>query len=185
MRRRLRDLPDRAELDRLYAAPHDHTRWGDHKIRVDVTVALARHFVGPHAIVADLSCGDAAIAKRLPCGRLILGDYAPGYELTGPIEQTILTLHDLQADLFICSETLEHLDDPDSVLVELRKRARALVVSTPDGELDDSNPEHLWAWDAEAVEQMLEAAGWRPQVHLNLDPQRAGFRYQYQIWGCQ
>jgi len=188
MRRRLRDMPTREQLDQLYATPHQHAAWGDHRIRVDVTAALAGHlFSGGHTI-ADLSCGDAAIARRVAArhgGNLILGDYAPGYEYTGPIEKTIRFLRWRQAHLFICSETIEHLDDPDAVLKLIRDKAEHLILSTPDGEDNDHNPEHVWAWDAEAVEQMLKVAGFQPVVHTTLDLRPAGFTYSYQIWGCR
>jgi hypothetical protein len=128
--------------------------------------------------------GDAAIAKRLPAARRILGDYAPGYELTGPIEQTIHKLSERQAHLFICSETLEHLDDPAAVLAEIRAKTDRLIISTPDGEDNDLNPEHVWGWDAEAVEQMLVEAGFSPMIHNTLDLRPWGCAYSFQIWAC-
>lgn len=186
MRQRLRPTPDRAALDELYATPHQHTRWDDHRIRVDVTSALAHHVTPDGGVVADLSCGDAAIAQRLAASRgarLILGDYAPGYEHTGPIEHTIRDIPDV--DVFICSETIEHLDDPDAVLRQIRQKTRNLLLSTPDGETCDRNPEHVWGWDAEAVEGMLRAAGFTPVVHTTVDLRPGGGEYAFQIWACR
>jgi len=186
MRRRLRPMPAKPDLDRLYAKPHNHLEWDDHIFRVDVTSALA-HGLMPHGgTVADLSCGNALIARRLEqshSARMVLGDYAPGYEHVGPIEETIHRIDPV--DLFICSETIEHLDDPDTVLKEIWQKTTHLVLSTPDGEADDSNPEHVWAWDAEAVEQMLADAGFTPLIHNSLDLRPAGFQYCYQIWACR
>lgn len=184
MRKRLRPMPTDAELARLYAIPHDHRRWEDHMFRVDVTSALAGLLMKPGGIVADLSCGNAVIAERLAIthgARTILGDYAPGYEHVGPIEQTIEQID--HVDLFICSETIEHLDDPDTVLKKIREKTDRLVLSTPDGEDNDHNPEHVWGWDSEAVATMLRDAGFQPGVHTTVDP-LAGL-YTYQIWGCQ
>lgn len=186
MRVRLRDMPTADELAQLYAVPHDHMRWDDHRIRVDVTSALVHHMTRRGALVADLSCGDAAIARRLADShdaRLILGDYAPGYEHTGPIEQTIELIPDV--DVFICSETIEHLDDPDAVLRQIRRKTGNLLLSTPDGETDGSNPEHVWGWDAEAVEKMIRDAGFTPIVHTTVDLRPAGDKYAYQIWMCR
>lgn len=186
MRQRLRPTPDQDELSRLYAIPHDHTRWQDHRIRVDVTSALCHNVCPLGGTVADLSCGDAVIARRLAeshGARLILGDYAPGYDHTGPVEQTIRNVRGV--DLWLCCETLEHLDDPDTVLREIRPRTDWLVVSTPDGETDDSNPEHVWGWDADAVEKMLRDAGFTPSGFTALDLRPAGFLYRYQIWVCR
>lgn len=186
MRVRLRPMPTTDELAEMYAVPHDHRRWDDHRIRVDVTSALAHHMTRNGALVADLSCGDAAIAQRLAVShnaRLILGDFAPGYEYTGPIEQTIEQIPDV--DVYICSETIEHLDDPDRVLAQIRRKTKNLLLSTPDGETDDRNPEHVWGWDAEAVEKMLRDAGFTPVVHTTVDLRPGGGEYAFQIWACR
>ena len=189
MRKRLRDMPSDEELARLYAKPHQHAAWADHRVRVDVTTAMAAHMlVRAGSTIADLSCGDASIARRLQAEhggrRLILGDFAPGYELCGPIEKTVELLRYRQADLFILSETIEHLDDPDAVLARIREKCDRLILSTPDGETDDKNPEHVWGWDAEEVESMLKIAGFTPAMHTTLDLRPAGYVYSYQIWAC-
>lgn len=185
MRKRLRPMPTADELARLYATPHDHRYWPDHLFRVDVTSAMAGLMVPPRGTVADLSCGNAAIAQRLEQthgAQLVLGDYAPGYQHTGPIEKTITEIEPV--DLFICSETIEHLDDPDSVLQSIRGKTTRLVLSTPDGEMDDSNPEHVWGFDAEAVEKMLRDAGFTPGIHTTVDTRPMGGVYSFQIWAC-
>lgn len=187
MRVRLRDYPDPAELAELYATPHDHHRWVDHEVRVDVTVATGLLCTPPAALVADLSCGNGEIARRLAAGRggrTLLGDFAPGpHDLTGPIEATLHALRWKQAGMFVCSETIEHLADPDAVLRLIREKAENLVLSTPDGETDGArNPEHVWGWDSAEVRSMLLMAGWTPMVHTVLDLRPAGFQYAYQIW---
>ena len=186
MRKRLRPMPTADELARLYAVPHDHRRWEDHLFRVDITSAIAGLLMKPGGTVADLSCGNAAIASRLAvshAAKTILGDFAPGYEHTGPIEQTIYDID--QVDLFVCSETLEHVDDPESVLAAIRQKTDRLILSTPDGETNDQNPEHVWGWDAEAVEEMLLGAGFVPGIHTTVDTRPSGGVYSYQIWACQ
>lgn len=194
MRTRLRPAHDAATLAGLYAKPHRHDLWEDHIVRVDATIALARELfarTGTPRGIADLSCGDAAIVKALvadvigghAAGRVILGDIAPGYEFTGPIEQTLQQL--THVDLLICTETIEHLDDPDAVLALARDRAGSLLLSTPDGNPDPGNEEHYWAWDAAGVRDMLLKAGWSPVLSRTVtwhDPQ--GRPYRYQLWGC-
>lgn len=186
MRIRLRPAPSPGELAAMYAVPHDHRRWEDHHYRVDITSAMASLMMPTGGTVADLSCGNAWIAKRLQLERgaePYLGDFAPGYEHTGPIEKTIDEIP--KVDLFILSETLEHLDDPEKVLRKIRAKTDALILSTPDGEADDQNPEHLWGWDSGAVREMLTCAGFRPYIHTTVDTRPAGYIYAYQIWACR
>jgi hypothetical protein len=186
MRKRLRPMPTEHELVEMYQVPHDHRRWQDHLFRVDITSAISGLMATPGGSVADLSCGNAAIAERLKKShdvRLVLGDFAPGYEHTGPIEQTIEVIDPV--DLFICSETIEHLDDPEAVLARIRVKTDRLVLSTPDGEDDDRNPEHVWGWDSEEVEKMLLGAGFSPGLHTTVDTRRFGGVYVYQIWAAR
>jgi hypothetical protein len=199
MRQRLRPMPLKADLDKLYARPHEHERWADHRIRVEVTTALALSVVRHDSTVVDLSCGDAAIARNLydrHAVRLILGDYAPAPpwnkflpggadQLVGPIEETVDQVRDRQADLWILSETIEHLDDPDAVLKQIRAKTNMLILSTPDGETDARNPEHVWGWDTAAVREMLEDAGFDPIICNVLDLRPGGFEYAFQIWACR
>jgi len=182
---RLRPAYSAADLSVLYAVPHDHMRWPDHIMRVDMTIDLARELVPEPGVIADLSCWNAAIGRTLVAGathmkpiQLILGDIAPGYEITGPIEETV---HDLpHVDLYICSETAEHLDDPDAVLTRIRETSDHLVLSTPLSEFMPINPEHYWGWDHDGVREMLEATGWEVVLQRDVLHPLA----QFQIWGC-
>jgi len=186
MRARLRDMPSEDELDRMYSEPHNHHNWVDHKIRADVTIGIGRHLpMISGGWVADLSCGNGYIATEIAKAtnsETVLGDYAPGYEYTGPIEQTIDEI--FQVDMFVCSETIEHLDRPEEVLSKIRRKAGILLLSTPEGEKDASNPEHIWTWESGDVGDMLIQTGWNPLIHTLLDLRPAGFLYAYQIWAC-
>ncbi|TLQ45757.1 methyltransferase domain-containing protein [Streptomyces marianii] len=181
---RLRPAYSEAELAQLYRTPHDHRRWRDHHLRVDVTVQVARWMadVGVRA-AADLSCGNGAILNQVPADRKHFGDLAPGYELHGPIEKTLEELPEV--DLFVCSETLEHVDDPDLVLARIRSRSRMLVLSTPVDAWQDANPEHYWAWSRDDVEAMLTGAGWRLHVYATADFRPARLPYCFGIWGVR
>lgn len=182
-RERLRPAYSAAELATLYRVPHDADRWRDHRVRVGVTTAIARGFEDVGS-VADLSCGNAEIARSLDAEVTILGDVAPGYGLMGPIEETLLVLPNV--DLFICSETLEHLDDPEHVLRRIRQVTRYLVVSTPvDAWSDHGNPEHYWAWDREAVEAMFRAAEFDLVVYNALDMRPGWSPYCFGVWGLR
>lgn len=185
MRVRLRDNPTEAELAEMYAVPHDARRYGyGHGLRVAATIELARYRTQGVRTIADLSCGNADVTrgvKRVGL-HIILGDFAPGYEYHGPIEQTITQIPDV--DVFVCSETIEHLEDPDAVLAAIRAKTRCLILSTPIAELPPSgNREHLWGWDQDGVAGMLEGAGFNPSAGQRIDlwlPPDQG--YCYQIW---
>jgi len=184
---RLREAPNDFEMMLLYPRPHVHTRWADHIIRVDETIRMAAELLPHGGTVADLSCGDAAIARSLEKTHgapLILGDYAPGYPIQGRIEETALSIRpDEPVDLWVLSETLEHLDDPERVLSLIRERARSLMLSTPvDEGRDVGNAEHLWSWSADDVAEMLERTGWTVQLHKVLEHPAGGI-YNFGLWG--
>jgi hypothetical protein len=167
-----------AELAELYAVPHDHTQWSDHVYRVQETIAFAksRALFGR---VADLSCGSAAIAQALS-SEPILGDCAPGYDHHGPIERTIFDIPFV--DVFVLTEVLEHLHDPEVVLRRVRNKTRQLLVSTPLLTSPDGNPQHYWNFDGEAVFEMLRDCGFDPYAYREIF---SGMGYHYQLWACR
>lgn len=175
--RRLRPLPSPVELAAMYPSPHDHRRYGlDHTERVSCTIALAKATLGPwfRDTIGDLSAGNGAIAFALALDDSVLhlGDVAgnvkgASVDYLGPIEQTLLSLP--HVDLFICSETIEHLDSPFEVLGEIRRRADRLLLSTPVGCWGDGNPEHLWAWSRHGVESLLRESGWHDVAYDEYD----------------
>jgi hypothetical protein len=183
VRTKLRDVPD---LDSTYPEPHDYRRYGaGHDIRARQTIALAEWVLADcgGSTVADLSAGQGAIAKAV-CPAAILGDYAPGHPICGPIESTLVELGPV--DLFICTETLEHLDAPDLVLEMIRGVTDRLVCSLPDLRypgLFDTNPEHVWQFDQEDGERMLHLTGWQIDACVVVEPPDGP--YKYMIWACR
>jgi hypothetical protein len=103
------------------------------------------------------------------------------YTTTGPIEEALA--HQPHVDMFLLSETLEHVEDPDNLLAAIRVVADNLVLTTPCGETDDGNPEHYWGWDTEALEEMLNESGWRPKSCELFTPTSVPY-YTFQIWTC-
>lgn len=179
MRKQLRPFYSSEELKQIYDKPYDHTRWDDHRTRIALTTRLARWYADSYRVqtIADLACGDAAIITALggPERLCITDDLLLGR----PIEESVIDLDPV--DMFICTETLEHVRDPDGLLAEIRRRAKILILSTPDGEISDANPEHYWGWNTEEVENMLHAAGWKVDRVLMYDTQLV---YRFGIWGC-
>jgi hypothetical protein len=185
---RLRDAYSGAQLRGLYDKPYDcFERGADHIERVMVTAGLAAGALTRFNLesAADLSAGNGAVLNfastmiRRPVQRhqsdLVP---APGLDDHGPVEETLERCPEV--DLFICSETLEHLDDPDTVLYRISGKARYLIVSTPDGENNTINPEHYWGWDTEGIRGMLEANAFRPLSLLKFTP--TPLYYTFQLW---
>lgn len=182
--KRLRPSHSQEFLDKLYAEPHNHWLYGrGHGLRVKITQVIAADVAREvqAQTVADLSCGNGDIARSLDL-TMFLGDYASGYEYSGPLEDTLEQIPEVS--LYICSETLEHLNNPEKVLSTIRGKAKALVLTTPINAWEDDNKEHYWAWDREGVESLLLKTGWSPNVFASLDSTVFKETYTYGIWGC-
>ena len=168
MRTRLRPQYSNEELAGIYTKPHNHKQFKDHIIRVEKSIELLKNF-DVYDSIADLSAGDATIINALEA------------ENKGHINQTINEIP--KVDLFICSETLEHLDDPDATLKAIRKKTKYLFISTPNGEDNNSNQEHYWGWNNEDIKEMLINAGFDPVVYYVLDLKQ--YCYEFQMWICK
>ena len=188
MIKRLRPAYTPAELTSVYSRGYDHTLWPDHIQRVSFTIEFVREIMAERGCrtVADLSCGDGAIGfgTGVSGDHLFLGDlvHNPKYEFFGPIEETIEQIPSV--DLFILSETLEHVDDPGALLAKIRNKAETLVLTTPNGETDAGNPEHYWGWDRDGIEELLVSSGWWPDRSVLFTPNTAQVYYTYQIWAA-
>jgi len=189
VRTRLR--PAYTDLSDVYTTPYDHTRWADHIGRVTATVEFALGFDPAPDSIADLSCGDGAIPQAI--GRwaarclnrpvpLVLGDLVGDWPIRGRIESTVDVLPEV--DLYVCSETVEHLDDPDAVLATIATKARRLLLSTPLGETSTENPEHYWGWDFAGVRELLTGSGWTPTDVTTWTHPTINY-YTFQFWAAQ
>ena len=186
MIKKLREFHDAKELAKIYATPHDHAIYGrGHGIRVNMTIQLAKDmaYQAEAKSVADLSCGNGAIARALDIEKTILGDYAEGYEYSGLLEVNLKKIENV--DLYICSESIEHVEDPGLILNLIRSKSQTLILSTPIDSWYDDNPEHYWAWGRQDVEMLLKNAGWTPDVFIMLDTTVFGEPYIYGMWGCK
>jgi hypothetical protein len=139
--------------------------------RVDETVEFGRTSFSDVASMADLSAGGTPITQLIGDHfgvEPLLGDWGPyGYPLRGTLQETLPQIP--RVDLFVCSETLEHLDDPDADLRLIRQRCRNLLLTAPVCMHEtEEHPEvleqsdfhgHLWVWKREDVEGMLADAG--------------------------
>lgn len=177
---RLRPRWSEEELHRIYAAPHDHRIYGrGHAERVNAMIELGTRRAWGSA--ADLSCGNGVVIQSIDAVHRYQGDIAPGYEYHGPIEDTIHRV--AFVDLFIMGETLEHLDDPTGVLLEVNTACNTLLLSTPIDNWGDTNAEHYWAWDRDGVEGIMRDAGFgKIEEFKMVDSRTYGEPYCYGVW---
>jgi 2-polyprenyl-3-methyl-5-hydroxy-6-metoxy-1,4-benzoquinol methylase len=161
------------------------------RARYDAVVrALRDHGIGRGARVLDLGCGDGALAgvlvRRLGvrvCGvdteplaialaraefarRALSGDFhlAQGYDIGV----------DEQFDAVVCSDVLEHVQAPESMLNEIRRALRAqgvAVLTTPirftERPLD---PQHVQEWFPSEFARLCEAAFGKVLAHRQSHP---------------
>lgn len=135
--------------------------------RDEATIRIGKTFPEDEVkTVGDLSAGGARITPEIAeyyhCNP-VLGDLGRhyGYRHVGLLQETLPLLGEF--DLYVCSETLEHLRDPDADLALIREHCKYLLLTTP----VDETPEmvshgHLWTWEREDVEKMLADAGFEP-----------------------
>lgn len=181
MIKRLRPAMSTVETAQAYAHLHNHRLYGrGHAERVAKMIEFGQSRLWKNA--ADLSCGNAAVMNSLTVyGESYLGDLSPGYPITGPVEQTIDEIPNVE--LFISGETLEHLNMPALMLEQAAEKAQWLLLSTPIDAWDDTNREHYWAWDRDGVEVMLTDAGWLcHHQYAEVDSTAYGEPYRYGIW---
>ena len=177
MIKRLREKYTDEELAEVYDHQYNHTLWQDHIQRIRHTIRIGM-LIENISSVADLSAGDGAIINALDVKTKILGDYVPGFEYCGKIEDTIQQIPNV--DLFISSETLEHVDNPLEMLKSIKSKTKWLLLSTPENNWNDDNPEHYWAWDKQGVQELLEEAGFDPIYSESIQ-----LYYTHQIWICK
>lgn len=185
MIKQLRPFHTQEVLNAMYAEPHNHHLYGrGHYLRVELTKVIAKEIVRYLELTtgADLSCGNGEILSAVPLEHRYFGDFAEGYEYQGPIEKTIQQIP--HVGVFVCSETLEHVEDPPALLKAIRKKADALVLTTPIEKWDDALVEHYWAWDRKGIENMLTNEGWTVSSYNMFDSTVFNETYKYGMWCC-
>lgn len=186
---RVRPTPTGSELDELYAHPNDASRWAEHRLRLDITRALARETFGDLAVVVDPAAGKSPLALDLAGREAVTGDLSPRAPVDRPGVDAITFLDELPpnyADLVLLGEILEHVDDPVELLAAACRAGRRLIVSTPLDEPAGVNPEHVWRWNRPGVEYLLGAAGWWPVAYAQLELDVAGYgRVRFQMHAAE
>lgn len=197
---------ERQYYGRVYPGGYRHDVWPDHVERVEASVALIRKYSSQIRTAADLSCGDGAILRKLLVSDLDLawfGDLngvnlgwvddlpaTAGEVMTippGPLPDSLRELPVNEGvDLFVLSETLEHMPDPERVLNAISNWAGYLFLSTPLSEpVGSGNLEHYWGWSDTDIHDLLMDNGWTPLEKQLLKPvstQHMDDPYTFQLW---
>jgi predicted TPR repeat methyltransferase len=153
-------------LDREAAA---HLEQDTHRERLLVARDLVKKAIGLGARnVVDLGCGDGGLLSLLKEEAIESWGYdlsPSNIEYARAVRKVDARYTDFSndddikyADVIVMTETLEHLEDPHSIIAKLP--CKYLIASSPYNENDVSHYEfHLWAWDDEGYRSLLENNG--------------------------
>ena len=166
---------------RLYYQMNDWSAFVQQE-RDDATVRIGTTFPRDEVhSVGDMSAGASHIPNTIAAHYGLeptLGDLGThyGYPNVGLLTETLPKQPVF--DLYVCSETLEHLRDPDTDLALIRQHTKYLLLTTPIKETPELvSHGHLWTWEREDIEEMLNAAGFTPIEFEEVSI--------FGIWKCQ
>ena len=202
-------LPDRTPPD-YTTIGRTNDEWPDHQARKLVTAALLA-WMRPESLLDPACGDGSIVLESQELARCLtiaLNDISPvnvtrvkseiDSRFPDPLYTWLISSQDAETslladydkalgvtefDVIVLTEILEHLEDPEFLLRLAATRGRRLLVSSPEmrpGQID-SNPEHLWMYDGEGYEEMLNETGWKSvqKTHLTFRSM-----YDFQIWVC-
>ena len=125
--------------------------------------ADAARVFGKSYRVLDVGCG---VKPYYPFFHAYASEYVgvdpqhPGAELRGTVEE--MPVADGSFDLVVCTQVLEHADDPDRAVRELRRVTAPggrVLASTHGVMVYHPNPDDLWRWTHTGLERLFERNG--------------------------
>lgn len=167
-----------------------------------LTSAMAVALNQPDSI-CDPACGDGSVVLSAhalrPINRAVFGDISgntirtilprdlPFPEVEVRIQDAFKTLDELDwVDCIVLTEILEHIDNPDDLLMLAHNKARWLVASSPivpEG-VEDHTTQHIWSFDMDGYREMIEGAGWKPKVWMTANCEDHPYASGFQVWGA-
>lgn len=165
-----------------------HLEQAVHRGRLEIAASLVRsaaerirtQYGGSRIVkVVDLGCGDGGLMSLLtadPDLAVVGYDFQPsnvvGWEERGLVAQTFsMNFVDnwhwvIDADVYVITECLEHLNDPHEMVRRIANRKAYIVASSPYTEHAGSHDEcHAWAWDPAGYEALMTTAGFKIAEH--------------------
>jgi SAM-dependent methyltransferase len=119
---------------------------------------------GPKVRILDVGCG---VKPYYPFFADVAEEYVgvdvvenPHAELLGPVEA--LPVEDASFDVVLCTQVLEHCDDPAQAIRELHRVTRPggrVLASTHGVQVYHPSPVDLWRWTHEGLRRLFEANG--------------------------
>ena len=116
---------------------------------------------GPPVRILDVGCG---VKPYYPFFAPVAAEYVgvdvvenPAAELLGPVEA--LPVDDASFDVVLCTQVLEHCDDPDLAIRELRRVTRPggrVLASTHGVQVYHPSPEDHWRWTHTGLRRLFE-----------------------------
>jgi SAM-dependent methyltransferase len=122
---------------------------------------------GPPVRLLDVGCG---VKPYFPFFAPVVSEYVgvdvvenPAAELIGPIEA--LPVDDATFDVVLCTQVLEHCDDPDQAVRELHRVVRSggrVLASTHGVQVYHPSPSDYWRWTHTGLRRLFERnAEWK------------------------
>jgi SAM-dependent methyltransferase len=119
---------------------------------------------GPRVRILDVGCG---VKPYYPFFASVASEYVgvdvvenPAAELLGPVEA--LPVEDGSFDVVLCTQVLEHCDDPAQAVRELRRVTAPggrVLASTHGVQVYHPSPADYWRWTHEGLRRIFDANG--------------------------
>lgn len=187
--KKLRPFYPADKLHELYGHAYQPDQWIEHKLRLDATIDIAVRLATMQQLhtVADLSCGDRTVVNalhdRIGMECVATNDITTGVPIDVALNEWWNAGPDTLpvVDLFICTETIEHLEAPWTVLEKIAAKTKWLLLSTPlDEKEDENNWEHYWSFTSTDVAELLRQSRFN-MLHCDV-LMNDHWVYRYQVW---